>query len=140
VYRDVFLVGAISYLVAVEIGTWSWAGLALHADQLNPAIARTVLDVVIFLGPVLTGSTTTMMAPATLLALRGRAQLPLWLGALGAVAIFEQAAETITIFGARGFLQPGGAMNMQLGAMLTLMWLLAFGVWGGIRGNAMSPA
>jgi len=140
VYRDVFLVGAISYLVSVEIGTWSWAGLALHADQLNPAIARTVLDVVIFLGPVLTGSTTTMMAPATLLALRGRAQLPLWLGALGAVAIFEQAAETITIFGARGFLQPGGAMNMQLGAMLTLMWLLAFGVWGGIRGNAMSPA
>src|SRR5262249_60224623 len=94
----------------------------------------------IFLGPVLTGSTTTMMAPVTLLALRGRAQLPLWLGVLGAVAFFEQAAETITIFGARGFLQPGGAMNMQLGAMLTLTWLLAFGVWGGVRANAMSPA
>ena len=140
VYRDVFLVGAISYLVAVEIGTWSWAGLALHADQLNPAIARTVLDVVIFLGPVLTGSTTTMMAPVTLLALRGRAQLPVWLGVLGAVAFFEQAVETITIFGAKGFLQPGGAMNMQLGAMLTLTWLLAFGVWGGIRPDAMSPA
>ena len=52
VYRDVFLIGAISYLVAVEIGTWSWGGLALHADHLNPATARTVLDVVIFLGPV----------------------------------------------------------------------------------------
>jgi len=130
VYRDIFLVGAISYLVAVEIGTWSWAGLALHADQLNPAIARTVLDVVIFLGPVLTGSTTTMMAPATLLALRGRAQLPRWLGVLGAVAFLEQAAETTTIFGAARFIQPGGAMNMQLGAMLTLTWLLAFGVWG----------
>jgi hypothetical protein len=140
VYRDVFLIGAISYLVAVEIGTWSWGGLALHADHLNPATARTVLDVVIFLGPVLTGSTTTMIAPVTLLALRGRAQLPTWLGVLGAVVFLEQAVETITIFGATGFTQPGGAMNMQLGAMLTLTWLLAFGVWGGIRPNAMSPA
>jgi len=140
VYRDVFLVGAISYLVMVEIATWPWAGLALHADHLNPATARTVLDVAIFFGPVLTGSTTTMMAPVTLLALRGRAQLPLWLGVLGAVAFLEQATETITIFGATGFIQPGGAMNMQLGAMLTLTWLLAFGVWGGIRPDAMSPA
>jgi hypothetical protein len=137
-YRDVFLIGAISYLVAIQIGTWSWAGLALHADYLNPATARTVLDVVIFLGPVLTGSTTTMMAPVTLLALRGRAQLPPWLGVLGAVAFLEQTAETTTIFGSPGFIQPGGAMNMQLGAMLTLAWLLAFGVWGGI--SAMAPA
>ena len=135
-YRDVFLVGAISYLVTVEIGTWTWAGLALHAEPLNPATARTVLDVVIFLGPVLTGSTTTMIAPVTLLALRGRAQLPTWLGVLGAVAFLEQAVETITIFGATGFIQPGGAMNMQLGATLTLAWLLAFGVWGGMRGGA----
>jgi hypothetical protein len=139
-YRDVFLIGAISYLVAIEIATWSWAGLAVHADHLNPDTARTVLDVVIFLGPVLTGSTTTMIAPVTLLALRGLAQLPPWLGILGVVAFLEQAAETITIFGATGFIQPGGAMNMQLGAMLTLTWLLAFGVWGGIRPNAMARA
>src|SRR5262249_15731061 len=77
------------------------------------------------------------IAPVTLLALCGRAQLPAWLGALGAVAFLEQAAETITIFGATGFIQTGGAMNMQLGAMLTLTWLLAFGVWGGISGDAM---
>jgi hypothetical protein len=139
-YRDVYLIGAISYLVAIEIATWSWAGLAVHADHLNPDTARTVLDVVIFLGPVLTGSTTTMMAPVTLLALRGLAQLPPWLGVLGVVAFLEQAAETITIFGTTGFIQPGGAMNMQLGAMLTLTWLLAFGVWGGIRPNAMARA
>ena len=86
------------------------------------------------------GQVTTMMAPVTLLALRGLAQLPPWLGVLGLVAFLEQAAETITIFGATGFVQPGGAMNMQLGAMLTLTWLLAFGVWGGIRPNAMAPA
>jgi hypothetical protein len=52
----------------------------------------------------------------------------------------EQAAETITIFGATGFIQPGGAMSMQLVATLTVTWLLAFGVWGGISGGAMGPA
>jgi len=139
-HRDVFLVGAISYLAAIEIGTWSWAGLALQADRLNPATARTVLDVAIFLGPVLTGSTTTMIAPVTLLALRGQARLPRWLGFFGAVAFLEQAAETITIFGTTGFTQPGGAMNMQLGATLTVMWLVAFGVWAGLRGHIMEPA
>jgi hypothetical protein len=138
-HRDVFLVGAISYLVAIEIWTWSWAGLALHADGLNPGTARTVLDVAIFLGPVLTGSTTTMMAPVTLLGLLGQGRIPRWLGVLGLVAFLEQAVETITIFGSSGFTQPGGAMNMQLGATLTLGWLVAFGIWGGLRGRAMKP-
>ena len=139
-HRDVFLVGAVSYLVAIEIGTWSWGGLALHADNLNPAIARTVLDVAIFLGPVLTGSTTTMIAPVTLLALLGQARIPRWLGLLGLVAFLEQAIETITIFGSSGFTQPGGAMNMQIGATLTLGWLVAFGFWGGLRGQTINFA
>jgi hypothetical protein len=98
-----------------------------------------VLDVAIFFGPVLTGSTTTMMAPVTLLGLLGQARIPRWLGVLGLVAFLEQAIETITIFGSSGFTQPGGAMNMQLGATLTLGWLVAFGIWGGVRGRAMKP-
>ena len=92
-----------------------------------------------FFGPVLTGATTTMIAPATLLALRGQAGLPLWLGVLGGVAFAEQAVETITIFGSTGFTQPGGAMDFQLGAALTLGWMLAFGLWGGLRGRFPSP-
>jgi hypothetical protein len=48
----------------------------------------------------------------------------------------EQAVETVTIFGSTGFTQPGGTMNMQLGASLTLAWILAFGIWGGMRGRA----
>jgi hypothetical protein len=115
-------------------------GLALHADGLNPATTRTALNVAIFLGPVLTGSTATMMAPVTLLALLGQSRIPRWLGVLGVVAFFEQAVETITIFGSSGFTQPGGAMNMQLGATLTLGWLVAFGLWGGLRGRATKPA
>ncbi len=139
-HSDVFLIGAISYLVALSVQAWIWGGLALHADQLEPAIARTVLDIAVLFGPVLTGATTTMIAPVTLLALRGRAGLPMWLGLLGAVAFGEQAIETITIFGSTGFTQPGGAMNLQLGAGLTLAWMVAFGVWGGIKGRTLPPA
>jgi len=132
-HRDVFLIGAIAFLVATGVQAWTWGGLALHVDQLEPATARTVLDVAIFWGPVLTGATITMMAPVTFLALRGQANLPRWLGALGAVAIAEQAIETVTIFGSSGFTEPGGAMNLQLGAGLVAAWLIAFALWGGIR-------
>jgi hypothetical protein len=135
-HRDVFLVGAVAIVVTTAVRAWTWGGLALHADQLEPATARAVLDVALFWGPVLTGSTTTMMAPVTLLALRGRAGLPRWLGVLGSVAFAEQAVETMTIFGSAGFTEPGGAMNLQLGAGLVGAWMLAFAVWGGIRGRA----
>jgi hypothetical protein len=134
-HRDVFLIGAISFLVAGSVQAWTWGGLSLHADQLEPAIARTVLDVAVFFGPILTGATTTMFAPVTLLALRGRAGFPSWLGLLGAVAFAEQTIETTTVFGSTGFAQPGGAMNLQLGAGLTVAWILAFGVRGGLRGH-----
>jgi len=136
-HRDVFLIGAVSFLVTGAVFSWTLAGLALHAADLEPATARAVLDVAVFFGPVLTGTTTTMMAPVTLLALRGEASFPFWLGLLGALAFTEQAIEMITIFGSTGFTQPGGAMNFQLGAGLTLAWILSFGVWGGIRGEAL---
>jgi hypothetical protein len=74
------------------------------------------------------------------LAFGGRAGLPRWLGILGAVSFLEQSIETITIFGSTGFTQPGGAMNMQLGAGLTLAWILAFGFWGGLHGRVESAA
>jgi hypothetical protein len=93
------------------------------------------LDVAIFFGPVLTGAFITLIAPVTLLALGGRAGLPRWLGVLGAVAVLEQAIETVTIFGSSGFTEPGGAMNLQLGAGLVMLWLLAFAVWAGLRGR-----
>ena len=134
-YRDVFTIGGVAVLVCSAVQIWFLAGLALHADRLEPAIARAVLDVAVFFGPVLTGATTTMIGPVTLLALRGRSGLPMWLGLLGAVAFVEQSIETITIFGTTGFTEPGGAMNLELGAALTLGWMLAFGLWGGLRGR-----
>jgi hypothetical protein len=134
-HRDVFLIGAITFVVTYAVQAWTWGGLALNADRLEPATARAVLDVAVFWGPVLTGATTTMIASVTLLAVRGQAELPRWLGVLGAVAFAEQAIETITIFGSTGFTEPGGAMNLQLGAGLTAAWMLAFAVWGGLRGR-----
>lgn len=134
-HRDVFFIGAITIIVTIAVQSWTWGGLALHADQLEPATARAILDVALFWGPVLTGSTITMMAPVTVLALRARAGLPRWLGVVGAVAMAEQAVETITIFGSTGFTEPGGAMNLQLGAGLVWVWMLAFAIWGGIRGR-----
>jgi hypothetical protein len=134
-HRDMFLFGAVAYTAEIGVWSWFWAGLALHPDQLQPPMARAILDVGVFMGPVLTASTTTMMAPVTLLALRGQSGIPRWLGALGLIAFLEQSVETITIFGSTGFTQPGGAMNMQLGAGLTFVWILAFGFWGGFRGR-----
>jgi hypothetical protein len=132
-HRDVFLIGGIVIIATMAVQSWTSAGLALHAERLDPAVARTVLDVALFFGPVLTGAFITLIAPVTLLALGGRAGLPRWLGVLGAVAVLEQALETITIFGTSGFTEPGGAMNLQLGAGLVMLWLVAFAVWAGLR-------
>ena len=59
----------------------------------------------------------------------------MWLGVLGAIAFVEQTVETVTIFGSTGFTEPGGAMNLQLGAGLVWAWILAFAVWGGVWGG-----
>lgn len=50
-HRDMFLIGAVADLTAIAVWTWTWGGLALHADQLEPATARAILDVACFLVP-----------------------------------------------------------------------------------------
>ncbi len=49
-HRDVFFIGAMVYAATIGVWTWTWGGLALHAERLDPAIARTVLDVALFFG------------------------------------------------------------------------------------------
>ena len=125
-FRDMFLFGAAILLVTMGVQAWTWGGLAVRADALDPAIARSILDVALFWGPVLTGATITMMFPVTWLALDGTYGFPQWLGLLGVIVITEQAPEMITIFGSTGFIAPGGAMNLHLGAGLFTIWLTAF--------------
>jgi hypothetical protein len=127
-HRDVFFFGAIAFAAETAVQAWIWAGMSWHAGQLEPATARTLLDVASFWGPVLTSATITMLAPVVLLALAGRAGLPRWLGVVSALALVEQLVETVTIFGKHGFIAPGGPMNVYLGAGLTAIALLGLGV------------
>jgi hypothetical protein len=127
-HRDVFFFGALAFAAETAIQAWIWAGMAWHANELQPATARTLLDVASFWGPVLTSTTVTMLAPVVVLALQGRAGLPRWLGWVCAVAVAEQLVETITIFGRHGFIAPGGPMNIYLGAGLVAVALLSLGV------------
>jgi hypothetical protein len=127
-HRDVFFFGAIALAVEGAVQGWIWAGLSWHADQLDPATARTLLDVASFWGPVLTSATILMLAPVTVLAWRGQAGLPRWLAVVTGVAVIEQLIETITIFGQRGFTAPGGPMNLFLGAGLVLVAFVSLGI------------
>jgi hypothetical protein len=127
-HRDVFLIGAVAFLAETTVSTWFWAGLAWHADQLQPATARALLDVASFWGPALNGVTITMLAPVVVLSWGRHAVLPRWLGAVGALALVEQTVETITIFGRDGFIAPGGPMNVYLGAGLVSVWILCLGI------------
>ena len=127
-HRDVFFFGAIALAVETTLQSWIWAGLSWHPDQLDPATARTMLDVASFWGPVLTSTTILMLAPVALLALRGEARLPTWLGVLTGVTVAEQLVETITVFGDKGFTAPGGPMNLFLGAGLVVVSFVSLGV------------
>jgi hypothetical protein len=127
-HRDIFFFGALAFAAETAVQAWLWAGMAWHANELQPATARTLLDVASFWGPVLTATTVTMLAPVVVLALRGDAGLPRWLGWVSAVAVAEQLVETITIFGRHGFIAPGGPMNIYLGAGLVAVALLSLGI------------
>jgi len=139
-HGNVFILGAAAFIIETVIAAWIWGGLALHPETLDPATARTVFDVELFWGPVLTGATMAMIGSVTVLGLGPEPSIPRWLTVLGAIAFAEQAVETITSFGTSGFIAPGGDMNLVLGAVLTLAWLAGLTVWAAGRlGRAPQP-
>jgi hypothetical protein len=125
-HRDVFFFGAVTFVAATTIQGWMWAGMARHVDTLDPQTARTLLDISSYWGPFLCGATILTLAPVVAVSLGRAALLPRWLGVISAVALVEQAIETVTMFGDHGFLAPGGAMNLVLGAGLTTI------AWAGL--------
>jgi len=125
--RDVTLLGAAGLAITTIVWSWFNLGLALHPNTLDPGVARTITDVSSYFGPVLTVSIVLFIAPIGLAAWRGEAGLPRWLAGLTLVFATEQSIETITVFGKRGFIAPGGPMNFMLGAGLFLVWILAAG-------------
>ncbi len=131
--RDVMLLGAAGLVTGTSVWLWFNAGLALHADTLDPRVARTVVDVGSYFGPVLTVSIVLLVAPIGVAAWRGSGGFPRWLAWITAVFAIEQLIETITVMGTRGFIAPGGPMNFMLGAGLFAIWVVA-------AGAATSPA
>ncbi len=132
-HRNVFLLGAAAFIVETVTAAWIWGGLALHPGSLDAATARTVYDVELFWGPVLTGATMAMIGSVSVLGFGSRPSIPRWLTILGVIAFVEQAIETVTVFGTSGFTAPGGDMNLTLGAALTLLWLAGLTVWAAGR-------
>ena len=121
-HRAVFFFGALSLAIESALQSWFTAGLALHASSLDPATARTLLDISSFWGPVLTASTMLMFGSFAHAALSKTAtsSLPRWAGFAVAVVFVEQLLETVTILSTRGFTAPGGPMNLMVGAGLSV--------------------
>ena len=127
-HRDIFFFGAITLAAETAVQGWLWAGIAGTQTICNPGRRALFSTSQAFRGPVLTSTTVTMLAPVAVVALRREAGLPRWLGVLAALAVTEQVIETVTIFGRHGFIAPGGAMNIYLGAGLVAVTILALGI------------
>ncbi len=126
--RDVMLLGAAGLLSTTTLWLWFNAGLALHPFALHPNTARTLADIGAYFGPTLTVSIVLIVVPLGLAAWKGEGGLPRWFAWLSAVFATEQLIETITVMGRRGFIAPGGPMNLMLGAGLFAVWVIAAGV------------
>jgi len=122
-----FTIGAAALIAQVGIAAWFSAGLALHAETLEPATARTLADISAMWGPLLTVAAIMMAGPVVWAARQGR--FPRWLAVIAAVFVVEQFVELLTIIGPAGsFIAPAGPMNVFLGGALLGAFLLALGV------------
>lgn len=130
-HRYLLLGGVFGWVIAGQVQAWFWAGLGLNPEGLEPATARTIFDISAFIGPVVNGSTITMAAAVFPLGLGRTPMVPRWLAWISVAFFVEQAIETITIFGGdSGFIAPGGAMNVYLGGVFGLAWVIGMLVWG----------
>ena len=130
-----YLLGATAILILTTLSTWVMTGLARRPESLDPATARTLLDVSAYWGPTLTSFTVLTLGAIAWASLLDH-RLPRWVGVLATIALVEQAVETVTVFGTSGFIAAGGPMNTMLGAGLTVLtWLLA-----GIIAARQTPA
>lgn len=120
-----YLLGGTAVLILTTVSSWVMLGLARRPESLDPALARTLLDVSAYWGPSLTGFTVLTLGAVAWVSLQDH-RLPRWVGILAIVALVEQAVETVTVFGTSGFTAAGGPMNTMVGAGLTILtWLVA---------------
>ena len=122
-----YLLGGTAVLILTTVSSWVLLGLARRPESLDPALARTLLDVSAYWGPSLTAFTVLTLGAVAWVSLHDH-RLPRWVGVLAMVAFVEQAVETVTVFGTSGFVAAGGPMNTMLGAGLTVLTWLVTGI------------
>lgn len=130
-HRYILLAGVFGWVIAGQVQAWFWAGLGMDPEGLDPSTARTLFLIPTFVGPVINGSTITMAAAVFPLGFGRTPMVPRWLAWISAAYFVEQLVETITIFGGdTGFIAPGGAMNVYLGGLFGMAWVIGMLVWG----------
>lgn len=129
-HRAIAFAGFLMWVITGLVQAWFWAGLAFHPERLDPETARVFYVIPQFWGPLINGATMAMALPFILLGFGRAAMIPGWLAWLSVVFFVEQAIETITVFGRSGFLAPGGAMNLYLGGVIGMAWVIGALVWG----------
>jgi hypothetical protein len=139
-HRYVFLAGVLGFAITAQVQAWFWAGLALHARDLDPAVARVIFDIPAYWGPLVNGSTAAMAAAVAALGFGVSPVIPRWLAWLSVIFFLEQAIETVTVFGQTGFLAPGGAMNVYLGGAIGFLWVAGVVRWALPRMDASGSA
>jgi hypothetical protein len=135
-HGDIFFFGALAVAIETSVMSWLWAGMAWHADQLQPATARLLFDVASYWGPIVTSATITLLLPVVLATMQGAVAVPRWVGWLGGAALVEQMVETITVFGKGAFLAPGGFMNTMVGPVLVGGFMVCLGIALSLGGRA----
>ena len=138
-HRYVFFGGILTWVITGMVQAWFWAGLALHPQDLDPATARTLFGIPQYWGPIINGATMTMSVALIPLAFGSSPLIPRWLGWLSVLFFAEQGIETITVFGESGFLAPGGAMNLYLGGVIGMAWVIGVMAWAYGRLSAPDP-
>jgi hypothetical protein len=129
-HRYIFFGGVLGWVITGQVQAWFWAGLALHPGGLEPDTARTLFDIPQYWGPIVNGSTMTMAAAFAPLAVGQARLIPRWLGWLSVLFFVEQAIETVTVFGESGFIAHGGTMNIYLGGLIGMAWVIGVLTWG----------
>jgi len=102
--RDVMLISVAIFVATGTVWTWFHAGLALHAATLDATVTRTLVDISVYFGPILTVVDVLLAGAIGFAAWRCDGGLPRWLAYLSVVFALEQAIETMTIFGKSGFI------------------------------------
>jgi hypothetical protein len=128
--KYIFFGGVLMWVITGMVQAWFWAGLAFRPENLDPGTAEVLFVIPQYWGPIINGSTMTMSLALILLGFGTSASIPRWLAWLSVVLFVEQAIETVTVFGQTGFLAPGGGMNLYLGGVIGMAWVIGTLVWG----------